>query len=121
MTDVRPGAVFWLTDCPGLHGHKLKDRFVTVIAPEAKIPDDDGLVLVIPISRSSLSEYTVSMPNKQENPQTKSGLLGPCRAVCDEAKQVPHDLLNDKRGFLTSRKLSQILESHRRYVTDQMA
>jgi mRNA-degrading endonuclease toxin of MazEF toxin-antitoxin module len=100
--------VYFVRNCPGLHGHKPKPRFVVVVHPDKADPRD-GRILVVPISSSSLSKFLVPMPNKDNHPGCRSGLNRRCDAVCDEPKTIPLEDLDDLRGSISLALINRIL------------
>lgn len=115
--NIQQGRVFHLANCPGLHGHKAKPRWVVVAHPPDKITDEK--ILVICCSRSSLSAYKVPLPNREDDPSCRSGLPHRCSAVCDEPKLVPRSDLDDYRGRLTAVTTNRVVAMTRKYFHDQ--
>jgi mRNA-degrading endonuclease toxin of MazEF toxin-antitoxin module len=115
----RTGDVFWCKDFPGLHGNDPKDRYAVVISPPDKLPDSDGNYLVVPTSKSSLSQYKVPLPNYASHPQTTSGLPEPCDAVCDEYKLVKPSVLTEWKGDLRTHRVDELQDMVRKFIRDR--
>lgn len=115
------GDVFWCSDFPGLHDHADKDRYVVVISPPDKLPEQGGSYLVVPASCSTLSTHKVKLPNKTENPQTTSGLPMPCFAVCDEYKLVDQSVLTTWVGDLRTPTVALLQAKVRSVVAARLA
>lgn len=115
------GDVFWCESFPGLHGHAPKERYAIVISPPSKLPDKNGCYLVVPTSASTLSTWTVELPNRQEHRQTTSGLPSPCKAVCDEYKIVKPEVLTRLVGDLRTPMVARIQEVVSDFIKDRLA
>ena len=107
---IRQGDIFWLNDCPPLAGHVAKRRPVIVISPPGEL-EAPALVLVVATSSSALANEAdrIALPNRQEEPQTKTGLPRACWAVPRWYLLVGHERLTERIGFLRGSLLTRLL------------
>ena len=82
---LRQGAIYWVMDCPPLHGTIAAPHAVIVIQPPSKLKDPAAPVLCVAISSSvpRPDASHVPMPNAQQNRPCTTGLTKPCWAVTD--------------------------------------
>jgi mRNA-degrading endonuclease toxin of MazEF toxin-antitoxin module len=109
-TSPSQGDVYHVPKCPGLHGHAAKKRYVVVIHPN-EMPKDKG-VLIIPLSSSTLSDFLVPIPTKEDHPGCRTGLPRRCDAVCDQPKVIPLADLQERIGDVSPAILNRILQAH---------
>jgi mRNA-degrading endonuclease toxin of MazEF toxin-antitoxin module len=106
---IRQGDIFWLDECPPLEGEQTKRRPVIVVSPPEMLKGV-GPVLVVATSTTVLvSEMDrVALPNKQNEPQTKSGLPRPCWAVPRWFLLVERTRLTEYAGYVTGDLLRRL-------------
>ena len=108
--DAHVGDVFWCKSFPGLHGHGDKERYCAVVGNPDLTPDNKGRYLVVPTSSSSLSEYKVRMPTREDHPACKTGLPEACDAVCDEYRLLTREQLTKSVGSTSTVMVDRINE-----------
>lgn len=89
-----------------------------MIAPKDKLPDEEGLYLVVPVSASAsaASRWVVPLPNRETDPSTSSGLPRACAAVCDEYRRVPRAAVTRLVGDLRTNTVRRLQDTVRDYV-----
>src|SRR2546423_11555818 len=107
---IRQGDIFWLDDCPPLHGDVAKRRPVVVISPSDVIETQPS-VLAVACTTSLLSsdKTAIELPSRERTHQTKTGLtrrtwVGPRWLV-----PVERHLLMDYIGRITGPTLRRVL------------
>jgi mRNA-degrading endonuclease toxin of MazEF toxin-antitoxin module len=109
---IRQGDIFWLDDCPSLHGDVAKRRPVVVVSPTALVetrPD----VLIVACTSSILPSNTtaIELPSRERMPQTKTGLNRRTWAVPQWLLPVPGELLVQHIGRLGGSTMRRLLQA----------
>lgn len=114
---IRQGDIYWLDDCPPLHGDIAKRRPVVVISPTS-VAKSSPEIVVVACTATALPSDTeaIELPNRQRTPQTRSGLNRPTWAVPEWWLPVPRDRLTDYAGFLRGDLLRRVVEAVMRHV-----
>jgi mRNA-degrading endonuclease toxin of MazEF toxin-antitoxin module len=109
---IRQGDIYWLENCRPLHGDTAKRRPVVVISPNEAI-DQAPHMLVVACTSSLLPSDTtaVELPNRQQIPQTKSGLYRRTWAVPAWLLPVERELLADYIGHISGSTLRRLLQA----------
>lgn len=108
---IRQGQVYWIDDCPPLDGDEAKRRPVVVVSPTSEIRRDLRPVIVVAVSTTALERYRdrVRLPNRQDNPNTTSGLPRRCWAIPDWWLLVDRVRLGHPCGFISGVTLRNLL------------
>jgi len=118
-TGINRGQVFFVRNFPGLHGSVSKDRYVVVIHPADKLGEES--LMAVAASRSSLSHYKVSLPNRADNPGCETGIPHRCSAVCCAYKFISKALLTDCRGFVSGAIVERLFNKTKEAHQDKKA
>jgi mRNA-degrading endonuclease toxin of MazEF toxin-antitoxin module len=109
---IRQGDIFWLDDCPPLHGDVAKRRPVIVVSPTDLIQTRPNLLVVACTSSSLPSDQSaVELPSRERTPQTKTGLNRRSWAVPQWLVPVQRELLVHYIGHLGGATLGRILQA----------
>jgi len=112
QSSIRQGDIYWLNDCPPLHGDVAKRRPVVVVSPT---PDAtlSELILVVACTSTPLSSTTglVELPSHEKTPQTRSGLHRRTWAVPQWWLPVERCRLMDRAGYITGSTLWRVVEA----------
>lgn len=106
---IRQGDIYWLDDCPPLHGDTAKRRPVVVVSPTPLAGAADPLLVVACTSTALASPAAIELPNRSKTPQTKSGLDRRTWAIPEWWLALPPDRLGDYCGYITGKPLRSLV------------
>ena len=107
---IRQGDIFWLDGCRPLQGEVAKRRPVIVVTP-TEMAEAMTEVLVVACTTSVLAsdKTAIELPNRDQTPQTKTGLSRRTWAIPRWLLPVQRDLLTDYIGYLSGATLRRLL------------
>ena len=109
---ITQGDIFWLDDCPPLHGDVAKRRPVVVISPTSVVETRPNILAVACTSSTLPSDQTaIELPSRERTPQTKTGLNRRTWVVPRWLVPVERHLLVDYIGRVSGPTLRRILEA----------
>ena len=102
----------WLDDCPPLDGNREKRRPIIVVEPEP----EPGISIVVCCSATAgpREPDSIPLPNKRDQPQSRTGLPNPCSAIPRWSFAIDHEKLRncDYGGHLGGRPLAALLTAY---------
>ncbi len=107
--DLKQGDIFWLPDCPAIEGDQLKKRPVIVVFTPSSLQQEEAIVVAVSTSVLESETDRISLPNRSNEPQTKSGLRKVCWAVPRWYFPIKPERLTDYCGRLVGRKLTEVV------------
>lgn len=114
---IRQGDIYWLDNCPPLHGDLAKRRPVVVISPTPVASTAEQPIVVACTSTILPSDLeAIELPNRGRIPQTHSGLTRRTWAVPRWWLPVPRERLTDYAGYIRGDLLRRVVTA----VLEQM-
>jgi mRNA-degrading endonuclease toxin of MazEF toxin-antitoxin module len=104
------GDLYWLDACPPLEGHLAKRRLMIVVNP-GDHSTGEVIVLVVATSTTALASETdrIALPNREDEPQTKTGLPKRCWVVPRWYVRVRQEVLQDYIGYVPAKLQQRII------------
>lgn len=118
---MRQGEIYWVADCPPLHGKVAAPHAVIILNPPQQLKDVGEPVYGMVISSSIPSPGTehISMPNAQTHDPCNTGLTKPCWAVVPWVLRITDRAKLGKRaGYLSGKTLEKVIVAYVQAVAD---
>lgn len=109
---LRQGEIYWIADCPPLHGRVAAPHAVVVVSPPALLRDDAAPIYGIVISSSipSPGPEHVAMPNSRTQRRCTTGMTRPCWAVTHWILRITdRSKLGSRSGYVGGKTLERII------------
>jgi len=112
---LRQGEIYWIADCPPLHGSMAAPHAVIILNPAPELKDAQHPLNVVVVSSSVVNPGTshIPMPNKQTHDPCSTCFTKPCWAVTEWILQInDRAKLASHCGYIGGRTLRSVLAAY---------
>lgn len=109
---LRQGEIYWVSDCPPLHGKAVAPHAVIILNPSQQLSDVRQPVhgMVVSSSIASPGPEHIAMPNAQTHNPCSTGLTKPCWAVTHWILRITdRSKLGTRCGHITGATLRKVV------------
>ncbi len=117
----RQGDIYWLDDCPPLHGDTAKRRPVVVISTEILQSKTGDQLIVVACTSTVYSDdvEAIELPNRSQNLGASTGLSKRTWAIPRWRFSVALDRHRIRAGYVSGKLLNRIVQRYDFHVQTQ--
>lgn len=118
---LRQGEIYWVSDCPPLHGRIAAPHAVVILNPTKQLVDPKQPIHAMVVSSSipNPDPSHIPMPNKQANNPCTTCFDRPCWAVSGWILRiVDRSKLGSRCGYVTGATLAKLIGAFAQAVMD---
>ena len=109
---LRQGEIYWVSDCPPLHGRVPAPHAVIILNPASQLKDLSQPLHVVVVSSSipRPGPGHIPMPNKQTHNPCSTCFTKPCWAVSEWVLRISdRDKLGSRCGYIGGATLTKVV------------
>lgn len=112
-SEIRQGAIFWLTDCPPLHGREEKTRPVVVVSTKEQLGNQALPILLVAGTTTPGRDDAMLLIELPSTPQSKTGLRQRTWVIPEWALVTTREQLCacEKSGFVANPLMARIMKA----------
>jgi hypothetical protein len=118
---LRQGEIYWIADCPPLHGKFAAPHAVVILNPSQQLKDPSQPIHAMVVSSSipNPGAEHIAMPNKQTHQTCSTGFSRPCWAVSHWILRITdRSKLGSRSGHISGAILRSVVAAFAQVVED---